>query len=96
MAEVVPHSPTICVIGGGFHPVVVFGSIWRRLWSGAQCLCQDRRQSLLQRDPRELSLHEIEFVYDHREVGARLIEVIQFLRVLVCRAHVMKNYSIAD
>jgi hypothetical protein len=28
-------------------------------------------------------------VYDHREVGARLIEVIQFLRVLVCRAHVI-------
>jgi hypothetical protein len=38
--EAVPLSATVCVIGGGFHPVVAFGSIWRGLWSGAQCLCQ--------------------------------------------------------
>jgi hypothetical protein len=30
----------------------------------------------LQRDTLELSLHEIEFVSDHREVGAGLIEVM--------------------
>jgi hypothetical protein len=29
VAEVVPLSATVCVVGGGFHPVVVFGSIWR-------------------------------------------------------------------
>jgi hypothetical protein len=32
----------------------------------------------LQQDTRELSLHEIKFVSDHREVGARLIEMTQF------------------
>ena len=39
---------------------------------------QSRSQLLLQQDTRELSLHEIEFVFDHREVGARLTEMMQF------------------
>jgi len=33
---------------------------------------------LQQWDARELSLHEIEFVCDHREVRARLIEIMQY------------------
>lgn len=40
VAEAVPLSATVCVIGGGFHSVVAFGSIWRGLRSGEQCLCQ--------------------------------------------------------
>ena len=39
---------------------------------------QSRNQLLLQQDTRALSLHEIESVSDHREVGARLIEMTQF------------------
>jgi hypothetical protein len=35
----------------------------------------------LQGDTRELSLHEIEFVSDHREADVRLIEIMQFQRV---------------
>jgi hypothetical protein len=29
MAEVVPLSATVCIVGGEFHPVVLFGGIWR-------------------------------------------------------------------
>ena len=39
---------------------------------------QSRSQLLLQQDTRELGLHEIEFVSDQCEVGARLIEMTQF------------------
>ena len=39
---------------------------------------QSRSQLLLQQDTRELSLHEIKFVSDRREAGARLIEMTQF------------------
>ena len=45
----------------------------------------------MRQDTRELSLHEIEFVSDHREVGARLIEVMQCELVFVWRAHVICN-----
>jgi len=39
---------------------------------------QSRSQLFLQQDTRELGLHEIEFVSDQCEVGARLIEMTQF------------------
>jgi len=53
---------------------------------------QSQSQLLLQQDTRELSLHEIESVSDHREVGVRLIEMTHIFNECPFGA----SYFIAD